>query len=178
MGNIKLIIPSKNYFKQYKEMMDEWNMEGSRIAPWPLQLKYHTEELFNDMLKRIDEVDKGINLGGFAASTTYWLYDIDNDKIIGASNLRHFLNEMEMKYWGHIGYGIRPSERRKGYGTLILNLTLEKAKDMNIDRVMMGAYEGNIGSWRIMEKCKGKFEEIVFEDETGLPIKKYHIDIE
>lgn len=42
---LQLVKPSKQYYKQYKEMMDEWNMEGSRIAPWPLHLKYHTEEL-------------------------------------------------------------------------------------------------------------------------------------
>ena len=42
---------------------------------------------------------------------------------------------------------------------------------------MLGAYEGNIGSWKIMEKCGGIFEKIVYEDETGLPIKKYYIDI-
>ena len=40
---LKLVKPNKKYFKQYKEMMDEWVMEGSRIAPWPLHLKYHTE---------------------------------------------------------------------------------------------------------------------------------------
>ena len=48
---------------------------------------------------------------------------------------------------------------------------------MNLDKVMLGAYEGNIGSWKIMEKCNGKFDKIVFEEETGLPIKKYWIDI-
>jgi len=43
MKKIYLIKPIKKYFKEYKEMMDEWNLEGSRIAPWPLHLKYHTE---------------------------------------------------------------------------------------------------------------------------------------
>ena len=93
MHNIKLIKPLKEYFKQYKEMMDEWKREGSRISPWPLHLKYHTLDLYNEMLKRIDEVEKGINLGGYASSTTYWLYDSCNNKIIEASNLRHFLDD-------------------------------------------------------------------------------------
>ena len=48
---------------------------------------------------------------------------------------------------------------------------------MNIDRVKLGAYEGNVGSWKIMEKCDGKFEETIYEEDTGLPIKKYYIDI-
>lgn len=152
-------------------------MEGSRIAPWPLHLKYHTKDFYNDMLSRIDEVDKGVNLDGYASSTIYWMYDVDNDRIIGASNLRHFLDESWTKYWGHIGYGIRPSERRKGYGTLFLSLTLEKSKERGFDRVLLGVYEGNVGSWKIIEKCNGKFDKIVYEEETGLPIKKYYIDI-
>ena len=41
---LKLIKPNKEYYRQYKEMMDEWNMEGSRIAPWVLHLKYHNEK--------------------------------------------------------------------------------------------------------------------------------------
>ncbi len=177
MKSLYLINPSKEMFNQYKEMMDEWNMEGSRISPWPLQLKYHTEELYNDMLKRVSDVEKGINLGEFASSSTYWLYDEENDKIIGASNLRHYLTKRGAELWGHIGYGIRPSERRKGYAIELLKLTLEKAKEHNLDKVYLGAYTGNVGSWKTMEKLNAKFKEIVIEEETGLPIKKYSITI-
>lgn len=129
------------------------------------------------MLKRVSDVEKGINLGEFSSSSTYWLYDEENDKIIGASNLRHYLTEMGVEFWGHIGYGIRPSERRKGYATELLKLTLEKAKEHNIDKVYLGTYTGNVGSWKTMEKLKAKFEEIVIEEETGLPIRKYSITI-
>ena len=58
---LQLVKPSKQYYKQCKEMMDEWNMEGSRIAPWP----YHTEELFEEMLNRVKEVEEGRNLAEF-----------------------------------------------------------------------------------------------------------------
>lgn len=175
---IKLIKPNKRYYTQYKEMMDEWNMEGSRIAPWPLHLRYHTERYFEEMLTRVEEVEKGENLGEYASSTTYWLYDDENNKILGASNLRHYLTEEGLKYWGHIGYGIRPSERDKGYATKLLKLTLEEAKKENIKRVLLGAYIGNIGSWKVMEKCGGILENIVIEDETGLHIKRYWISLE
>ncbi len=177
MANVVLIKPDKELFVQYKEMMDEWNMEGSRIAPWPLRYKYHTEELFLAMLKRVDEVENGINLDGYAASTTFWLYDKDNNKLIGASNIRTTMDEKAIKYWGHIGYGIRPNERRKGYATILLNLTLLKAKELGITRAYLGAYVGNVGSWKTMEKCNAIFDKTVYEDESGLPIKKYYIDI-
>ena len=175
---LKLIKPDKKYYKQYKEMMDEWNMEGSRITPWPLHMKYHTPKYFDEMLKKIEDAEKGENLGGYAPSTTYWLYDDKRDILIGASNLRHYLTEEGLKTWGHIGYGIRPSERKKGYATQLLKLTLEKAKTKNITKVLLGAYTGNIGSWKVMEKCGGKLENIVIEEETGLPIKRYWISVE
>ena len=176
---LQLVKPSKQYYKQYKEMMDEWNMEGSRIAPWPLHLKYHTEDLFEEMLNRVQEVEDGKNLGEFASSTTYWLYDDETDILIGASNLRHYLTEEGLKLWGHIGYGIRPSERRKGYATKLLELTIKEAKDknININRVLLGAYTGNFGSWKVMEKCGGKFDNVVIEEETGLSVKRYWISL-
>lgn len=174
---LQLIKPSKKYYKQYKEMMDEWNMEGSRIAPWPLHLKYHTEEFFEEMLNRVSEVEEGKNLDEFASSTTYWLYDDEKNKLIGASNLRHYLTEEGLKLWGHIGYGIRPSERKKGYATRLLKLMLQEAKNRKINRVLLGAYTGNIGSCKVIEKCGGQLENIVIEEETGLPVKRYWISI-
>ena len=111
---VKLIKPSEKYFLQYKEMMDEWLMEGSRVDPWSLDLKYHTKEYFKQMLKRVQEAERGENIGEYPPSTTYWLYDDEKDIIISCSNLRHYLRGDAEKIWGHIGYGIRPSQRRKG----------------------------------------------------------------
>ena len=172
---IKLVKPHRKYYKLYKDMMDEWNMEGSRIAPWPLHLKYHTLQYFNEMINRVQEVEAGKKLEGYAASTTYWLYDDKRNILIGASNLRHYLTKAGLETWGHIGYGIRPSERKKGFATQLLKLTLEEARIKNIDKVLLGAYVGNIASWKVMEKCGAELENIVIEDKTGLPIKRYWI---
>lgn len=80
-----------------------------------------------------------------------------------------------MNTWGHIGYGIRPSERRKGYATKVLSMLLE-AKKNGIQRIFVGAHTSNIGSWKTMEKCGFKFvEEIVDPNDSNESIKKYSI---
>ena len=53
----------------------------------------------------------------------------ENDKLIGAASLRHYLTVEGLNTWGHIGYGVRPTERKKGYGTEMLRLMLIKCKE-------------------------------------------------
>ena len=173
---LKLIKPNEDFYYKYKDMMDEWHADGSRIAPWPLRMEYSSIEQFKDMLNRVEEIERGENLGPFSSSTTYWLYDDETDNLIGASNLRHYLTEEGLKLFGHIGYGIRPSQRRKGNGTTLLKLTLKEAKNRNIDKVLLGAYEENFASWKLMEKCGGVYENTIIEEESGLPVKRYWIE--
>ena len=62
---------------------------------------------------------------------------------------------------GNIGYIIRPSDRGKGCATIQLQLLLEKAKDLGLDRVLVTCRENNIGSKKIIEKCLGEQDESV-----------------
>ena len=39
-------------------------------------------------------------------------------------NIRHYLNGYLLREGGHIGDGIRPSERRKGYAAAMIRLAL------------------------------------------------------
>ena len=78
---IELIKPDKSYYILYKEMMDEWHKEGGKIAPWPLSLDYEDEEKFDETLKYIEEIETNAP-EGFSTSSTYWVYDRKNDKIL------------------------------------------------------------------------------------------------
>ena len=79
------------------------------------------------------------------------------------------------KTWGHIGYGIRPSERRKGYATEVLKMMLEEAKAKKIYKVLLGAHESNTGSWKVIEKCGGILESTVTIEGDEEPIRRYWI---
>ena len=84
--------------------------------------------------------------------------------VVGVSNLRLELNDNLRKDGGHIGYGIRPSARRRGLATLILKETLRKARERGITRALVTAEKGNIGSIKTILKNGG-----VFDSEELLP---------
>lgn len=60
--------------------------------------------------------------------TTLFCLDKDKNIFVGAVNIRHYLNDALLKTGGHIGVGIRPSERRKGYATTAITLAFVKQK--------------------------------------------------
>jgi predicted acetyltransferase len=96
---------------------------------------------------------------GFIRYSNYdeWLQKIDN-KIVGSIQLRHELNDDLRKRGGHIGYGICPSEWKKGYGTKQLSFVLEKAKELLIPRVMISCDKNNLGSAKVAINNGGKLE--------------------
>ena len=106
-------------------------------------------------LKKCDNMTKAIDLPPhIVPQTTYWLY-IDGE-LVGMCELRHYLNENLKIRGGNIAYTIRPSQRRKGYGTVILQKLLQKAKERGMEDVWITCMESNIASRRIIEKngCK------------------------
>ncbi len=97
-------------------------------------------------------------------------------RIIGTVDVRHSLdNEFLSKYGGHIGYAVRPSERRKGYAAQILKMALRHAKSIGLSRVMLGCYSDNLASIKTIEKCGGVLAETKpYAD--GRPMNVYWIE--
>ena len=67
---------------------------------------------------------------------------------------------------GHIGYSIRPSYRRRGYGHRILQLALEKCGDLGMERVLVTCDEDNAASRRIIEANGFVFESGMMMDDV------------
>lgn len=98
----------------------------------------------------------------YVSQTTLGLFD-EKGHIYGAINIRHYLVESLMKRGGNIGYAIRPSERRKGYASLMLRLGIEKAREMGVnkgtefeDKLLVTCRKDNIGSSKTILNCFGK----------------------
>ena len=91
--------------------------------------------------------------------------DKDRNIFVGAVNIRHVLNDALLKTGGHIGDGIRPSERRKGYATAMIALALDECKRLGIKKVLMTCDKNNIGSAKSIINNGGILENEIEADE-------------
>jgi predicted acetyltransferase len=115
---------------------------------------------FSEFLQKHVDMAKGvgIDLTRYVPQTRYWLF-VD-ERPVGIGKLRHYLNDHLRRIGGHIGYTIRPSERGKGYGTLILEELLKKAREKGIDAALVTCHETNIRSRKVIERNGGRLEGI------------------
>ena len=168
----KLIFPSPEIKNKYEEYIDEWQQANETIVPYfvdPLRRTFEKwlEDTYNGEFKETCPEN-------FVPASTYFLVD-DSGKILGATNIRHELNESLLITGGHIGYGIRPSERKKGYATEILALSLEQAKKFGIKKVLVTCDKDNIASAKTIIKNGGILENEI--EHKGKIAQRYWIDI-
>lgn len=125
-----------------------------------------------------NEMDKHIeNLKPEWSNATNYILVDSNGHVYGCSSLRHHLKGDLLYIGGNIGYGIRPSERGKGYGTIQLMLLLEKAHELGLDEVLLTCRENNIGSKKTIEKCSYKADEPVQSRIPGILELRYWADV-
>lgn len=111
-------------------------------------------EAFPTWLQRRDEESRGECLTpGYVPQTIFWCYR--GETPVGYTKLRHYLNRYLREVGGHIGYGIAPAYRGRGYGTRMLRLVLAEAKTHGISEALVTIDSGNTASRRVAEKCGG-----------------------
>ena len=169
--NIKLVKLTVEYKKQLTDMMDEWLAVEKDFSPYAIRKNdYHDFEYYLENL----ETKEG-EKPGLVPDSVYFCLDIDRNIFVGAVNIRHYLNESLYKSGGHIGDGIRPSERRKGYATAMIGLALEKCKELGINKVLMTCDKTNIGSAKSITNNGGVLESEFEED--GVVEQRYWITL-
>jgi predicted acetyltransferase len=131
---------------------------------------------FESYMAQIEHFRRGADLRpGLVPSSEFWL--VKNRRILGRISVRHRLNANLEIEGGHIGYDVRPSERRKGYGTLMLKLGLEKARKLGLKRVLITCDTDNIASAKIIEKNGGIFEQHDISPMSGKQLNQYWLDL-
>lgn len=109
---------------------------------------------------------------------TYFLIRENDNKIIGMINIRHDLTPAMLEFGGHIGYGIRPTERRKGYNKINLYLGLFVARKFNLDKVMLDCTVDNIGSNKTIQSLGGVLIKSDIDPYDNTLTNVYEIDVD
>lgn len=170
---IKLVTPTIDYKKSFLLGYTEFLKEGTFIE---CNLEY-INNFFPTFIEQIKDLGKRKFLNPFyIPETIYWLVDEKNKIFIGRVGIRHSLNKDYFNFKGHIGYAIVPSQRKNGYGNLILKLALEKAKLLTLNRVLLTCNSFNIPSKKIIEKNGGIFENYKVDFDGTLKLR-YWINI-
>ena len=157
MEKLILVNPSKNIESGIQEYKQEFLDFGESRINGSCGLTFYDD--YDSWLKIAQSIEKdALSRDNVYASTFFSIRESDK-KVIGSIQLRHSLTEELRNYGGHIGYAIRPSERKKGYGKQQLSLVLEIAKQMGISPVMISCDKDNIASANTIKSCGGRLTE-------------------
>jgi predicted acetyltransferase len=172
MTGVKLAAPHARFKRSFLEALIEYPDDEDAVVS---ERRMATAD-FDDYVRSAEAWSRGEELpGGWVAATTRWL--VDGDEYIGTTNIRHELSDYLLRIGGHIGYAIRPSCRRQGYGTEICRLALEEARLLGIDRVLITCDDDNIGSRKIIERNGGVLEDVVKQPDSNVPKRRYWVTL-
>ncbi len=174
-GELKLIFPTEEYKNQVEEYLKEHFENGELdlsgdggldkikdFDKWLIKIK-------KDLSKKLAKEEK-------SPSTLYLAIRKSDNKLIGTIQIRHHLTEKLLKNGGHIGDGVRPSERNKGYATEMIRLALEECKKLGIKRVLMVCYKDNVASRKSIINNGGILENEILA-ENGKIDQRYWISL-
>ena len=111
-------------------------------------------------------------------SKTFLLIREKDNRIVGTINVRWNLTEAMKRFGGNIGYGIRPTERRKGYNKINLYLGMQEAQKLGLDRVMLDCDVNNLGSDRTLKALGGVLERTEVDPEDNILTNVYWFDVD
>lgn len=168
-----LVIPDIGHEEMYTEMMDRWEASGEKIAP-SLLGRYSSKAEANVSYERwlewcVDDRTTGSNLSAKIPCTLYFMIE-DEREIIGGIIVNH-----GKTHRGHLHAGIAPWHRGKGYGTIMLELALEKCREMGFENVEIVPHKNNIGAIKTISNNGGVLIDEFYEE--GLWSQRYMIQL-
>ncbi|MBO4887368.1 MAG: GNAT family N-acetyltransferase [Firmicutes bacterium] len=176
MSELELVEVSEKYLQQIEDYCAEFPADRMQVTAVPDQIPGLQG------LEEFESVPEWLRYTKKMTGKISWYLSVrrEDGKVIGAVCLRHKLeyDDDDPEFASHIGYSVRPSERRKGYAKEQLRLALKKAKELGIDPVRLICRDINIGSVRTIEACGGVYLDSLYGEESGLTINRYDIPTE
>lgn len=165
---MRLVMPSAQWQSAFLEMARECESAGDQRYVLALGD-------FDAYLRKIETGRRGEGLpDGWVPGAEFWLED--DGTIVGCVRLRFGLTPDLEHEGGHVGYDVRPSMRRRGYGTALLRLALIEARARGIRRVRVTCDDDNLGSIKVIERNGGALEGRGVSKETGKTVRQYWIE--
>ena len=175
MGDFILTRPTSAYAVQIAEFRQEFlDANSSMDGTGPLRRMEDTEMYIERCMN--GENPDFVPENRVPATQFLFIRTADN-RLVGMIQVRHYFNELLEKYGGHIGYSIRPGERRKGYAKEMLKMALSFCKEINLDRVLITCIDGNIASEKTILANGGVYESTVYEPDEQVHLKRFWITL-
>jgi len=130
------------------------------LEDWGFLLNYEPDMPWSEYLEILDDQRLGRNLPVGKVPATFLIAEHDG-QLIGRSSIRHALNDFLFNVGGHIGYGVRPAFRRRGFATEILRQSLELLSELGVTEVLVTCDDDNVGSYKVIESQGGVLENRV-----------------
>ena len=176
MEKFKHVKPQKEHERQAIEYINEFYKYNSKINGVGGLDKYLDN--YSTWLQKLDEDIKREPTEERVPSETFFLIRKKDNKIVGMINIRLALNENLKRIGGHIGYSIRPEERKKGYNKINLYLGLKECQKHGIKEVLMDCDKDNIGSAKTMQALNGILIKEWYDKQKDRTIQYYIIDVD
>lgn len=168
---LSLVKLEPKYRRHLEEMMEQWYGAGEKIVPYAIRRLDYRD--FPNYLANLEIKDDS---QGLVPDSTFFCLDMERDIFVGAVNIRHFLNDSLLLNGGHIGDGVRPSERRKGIATQMIALALAECRKLGLARVLMVCDKENVGSAKSIQRNGGVLENEVVV--AGVTQQRYWINLQ
>ncbi len=171
---LKLEAPSIERAASYRAHVQEFVDRGEPLVPFVLEFPTDPP---SDLISRLEGCARGEGIPpGFVPHSTFWLV-LDDNEVVGVSNLRHRLTEKLEVEGGHIGYGIRPSRRGRGFATVILRETLRRARALGILDALVTCAKTNLASVNTIVRNGGRLVSEEFIASRGEVVQRYRIAV-
>ena len=170
---LTLVRPSEEHLEEIRAYREEFLVNESTMdGAGPLR-RYENPADWLEAVRRYED-PATVPEGKVLATEFLCLRD---GRILGMIQVRHRLNEYLEKYAGHIGYSVRPSERRKGVAKRMLVLVLPYCRKLGLQRVMIACQPWNEGSRKTILANGGVYEKTVHEPDRNVDLERYWIEL-
>ncbi len=167
---------ASKYYSKYMEMLTEWKNYDTSLSPDVLELPCANEYEYKTIVLVAEDAENGIhNYKDWYEKCYYYLVLNDQDRLLGAVAIRTNLTQYGKDFLGNISYGIRPSERRKGYGKAVANMVINKCKEMGMNEIIVCHDVEDGASRRILESAGAIPMGVLLPETFGKKIYRYII---